>query len=362
MHDVEDINYVKTLGIDYSEDDKMYTAYVQLLDFSSVAKQEGATSRGPAITYVGKGRGVSLNLALNELYNTSQSRMLWSHVTSILVSDKALKQGVGEFADSLLRYREVRYTPLLYGAHDSLEDLMSVTGFFHLSPITTIEHAPQENYKQKSMIHPVLWLTYLANRLEPGKTNVLPSLAVNREQWTSKGKKELKPEIDGAYVLQRDRLQGWFSMEQLHGLRWVQNDTVRTPLEEYDDGELVAVVSFDQPKAKVTVSFEDGEPYYSIRIKTKANVIEQRSEHTEAEIVRLAEERIVEEVKKTFEITAEAGVDVYQLEYETYLHHYRAWKRRKEEDRAFARPDALREVTADVQIIHHGMQNTYSRE
>ena len=359
MHDIEDVNYVNAIGIDYSEESRKFTIYAQLLDFSSVAKQETGPSKGPAITYVGKGQGSTLNLAINDLYATSQQRMFWAHVASILVSDAALRHGIGDFSDGMKRYREVRFTPLVYGAHESMENLLSMTGFFNLSPINTIENTVRENYRQKSMIAPMQWLRFLADRLEPGKTIVLPTLKVNDKQWHKKGKPERKPEIDGAYVLHGDEWKGWFSIQDLHGLRWVQKDSVRTPLEVRQGDKVIAVLSLDRPKASVKVSFEQGKPYYRIKIKVDGNVVEQYGNHNETRLLRLAEEVLESEVTRTFERTVEANADVYQLEYVTYRHDYRRWKKWRNSGGEFARPDALREVTADIRIEHHGMQNTY---
>lgn len=41
--EVQSINFITAIGIDYA--DNQYTTYAQLIDFSSIAKQEGPTPR-----------------------------------------------------------------------------------------------------------------------------------------------------------------------------------------------------------------------------------------------------------------------------------------------------------------------------
>ena len=82
--EVQSINFITAIGIDYA--DNQYTTYAQLIDFSSIAKQEGPTPREGSKIWIGRGTGSTLSMAINNLYQTSQQQTLWTHVKAIVLS------------------------------------------------------------------------------------------------------------------------------------------------------------------------------------------------------------------------------------------------------------------------------------
>lgn len=72
-YEVQNMNYATAVGIDYV--DGQYTLYVQLLDFSTVAKLEGQQKAEQPPVWVGKGEGSSFTEAANDLYSTSPTTL-----------------------------------------------------------------------------------------------------------------------------------------------------------------------------------------------------------------------------------------------------------------------------------------------
>lgn len=88
--EIGEVDYITTLGIDYK--DENYIIYVQMLDFSNVAKQEVSKVSQPAPLYIGKSSGKNINDAVYNLYLTTQQQVNWSHVGAIIYSESVLKK------------------------------------------------------------------------------------------------------------------------------------------------------------------------------------------------------------------------------------------------------------------------------
>ncbi len=240
-YDLEKNRYVSGVGFDKADGQNII--YAQMLDLTYLAKQEMGKSESPAVIYIGKGQGPTLNMAANHLYQTAQQRVLWSHVTSIVVTEAALKDGMEKFEDAFDRFRDTRYTQWVYGSRDDIETLFKTTDFFNISALTTILHDPESNYNQLSWIKPIRWVHFFADIMEPGKTVVLPTLGVNRNQWKRNGESTTKLQVDGAFILGGKSYKGWLNNEQLRGLRWMTPGTKRTPLPIAEGSRVLGVLS-----------------------------------------------------------------------------------------------------------------------
>src|SRR5690606_41300581 len=113
-------NYATTVGIDYV--DGQYTLYVQLLDFSTVAKLEGQQKADQPPVWVGKGEGSSFTEAANDLYSTSQQRLNWGQISAILFSERLMKENkYGKEHEMYNGYVEIRYVAWQFITIDTCE-------------------------------------------------------------------------------------------------------------------------------------------------------------------------------------------------------------------------------------------------
>src|SRR5690606_25120406 len=120
-YEVQNLNYATALGIDYQND--QYILYVQLLDFSTVAKLEGQQKAEQPPVWVGKGEGSSFTEAANDLYITSQQRLNFGQISAILFSERMLQANkVGEVLELINRYREIRYLSWMFSTSEPIED------------------------------------------------------------------------------------------------------------------------------------------------------------------------------------------------------------------------------------------------
>ncbi|WP_282937752.1 Ger(x)C family spore germination protein [Paenibacillus sp. RC67] len=349
---VEKINYITSIGLDYEK--PYYVVYAQLMEFSSIAKQESPQGRGKALNWIGKGKGETLNLAMNDLYNTAQHRMVWSHVTAIIIGERALKQWPGSYIDALTRFREIRLTPWVFGTKQSVEEIMNAPAFFNLSPRETIAHAPAANYKQHSWILPLQYMTFLGDYYEPARTVLLPILSTNPDQWKKSGKPEAKLEWDGAFIMSGKKIKGSLKQDDLKGLRWVTGQTLRSPLKVQEKGKLLGVVSLEDPLIHIEVKNASMQPQYDLEISLQGNVVELFGNAQEKELLAAAKKTIQNEIRFTYEKGLAIHADVLQLKYALYLQHYKDWKKMSEEQLNLDK-ESLNDIEVQLQLLHSGM-------
>lgn len=362
IKDLQTVNYITAIGLDYKQG--KYIVYAQMMDFTSVAKQETGKPGTPPHMWVGKGIGETVNLAVNELYNTAQQKSLWSHISAIIFTKEFLEQDLTVAADTLFRFREIRYTPWVYGTEDSIEDIFTAPGFFNQTSLATIISEPIELYEQKSFIAPMKLVQLISEGREPDKTVLLPSIYVNRNQWKKNEKDEPKLGVNGVFVLQNFSLQGWLSNSKLTGLRWMEPHTIRSPLTIKQEGKIKSVISLYNPKIDIKPLPGAGEdkPLFTVRLRLQGYLIENLDHLTEKELEQDASKHIEKEIRETYAVGLENGEDLYSLEHVLYRKDYPRWKQLHDEKRFRLSKESLHSIQVDVKITDTGMIRLNKKE
>lgn len=272
--------------------------------------------------YVGKGKGKTLALALNNIYDTAQRRLYWSHVRTFLFTESAIQAGGDDYFDNLKRYREFRYTPWIFGTRGSIEEVFKTPSLFQMSPITTILGQPEENYLQKSFVKPLQAQEYQMNLNEPGETALVPTLTIDKTSWQTEQKTDPKLKINGVFVVRKNNFQGWMATNQLNGLRWMDKETSRTPIEIKS-----GTISLEKPKHKVSVMEQDGNTIFNIEVNVKGNIVELiDSDQSEQEMEKEAEQQIEKEIRSTYEDGLRIGADIYNLRNVMFKKRFKNWQ------------------------------------
>jgi len=352
-HYIENINYITALGFDYVDD--QFIAYGQMLDFGSIAKQEGGRKPQPAQAWVGKGKGETFNLALNDLYRTAQQRILWSQITSIVITERALQHGTAEFHDAITRYREIRFTPWVYATKVPIEQLFVTPAFFNLSELATIQHDPVQNYKQQSWIKPLPYMQYATDSLEPGKTVAVPALTIQETQWKRNDVNDPKMLMRGAHLVKNGKYQGYLTHTQLVGLRWMTPETNRSPIIIPGPDNTVETLSMERPKVHVKTIFAGDEPSFAIEVDLIGNIVEMDSPMRETEMNQKVEAVVQQQIQATYMAALEKHIDIYQLEYYAYRDHFKAWKQLTAHEPFALSKSSLASVKVSVHLVHAGM-------
>lgn len=351
---IQDTNYITAVGYDYK--DGQYVAYAQMVDFSNVTRQEEGKSGQTPVVWIGREQGESVVEAMTKLYRTAQQRIFWGHVSAIVFSEAALKHGISHFSDGLIRFREVRYTQWVYGTKQPIEQVLKVIPFFNETPIGSILHQPEDNYRQNSNIRPLRLQKVIADFREPGATLLLPSLGIAKGVWKENDEDSPKLLDDGIFVISKKSPLAWIAEDKLTGLHWIERDTRRADVKLTRDGEPVATISVADPKIKVKVRTDDsGAAIYSLRVGAKFSVSELAEDMDEAEIERIADETINAQIRETFAYADKKGLDLYQFEHVLYRQKFPAWSELTRNGEMPLRHIDLEAVEVRLKLVHSGM-------
>lgn len=356
---IQDTNYLTAIGFDYQKG--RYIVYAQMLDFGSVAKQEGGKASQPPQIWVGREEGETVNEAFNKLYKTTQQRAFWGHVSAYLFSGAALKHGVGKFTDGSVRYSETRFTQWIYSTDESIEAIFTIIPFFNVSPMSSIMMHPIENYHQRSYIRPFRLYRAAALLREPGYTLMMPTLSIRDDVWTKNQKPDPKLEVNGVYTIGKQGRVNWLSESHFLGDRWMESDTARSPLVIYIDNKPVHTMSIEKPKPRITLR-KGNSLIFDIQVKCKAISIDVTQNVPEDVLQKQIEKQMADEIRMTFEQGEKRGVDVYQFEHVLYRKDFKSWSEMTSNGKQPLEGYQLGDIKVDVQLRHSGMLKLRDRE
>ncbi|WP_246131957.1 Ger(x)C family spore germination protein [Paenibacillus hemerocallicola] len=352
---IQDTNYVTAIGFDY--EDSQYVVYAQMVDFANVAKQEGGKSGQPSSVWSGHEKGGTVIEAMTKLYQTSQQRMFWGQVSSIVFTDKALGHGIAEYMEGLIRFREMRYTQWVYGTKEPIDRVFLMIPFFNQSPLGSILHQPEENYRQRSYIRPLRLQKIVATYREPGSSAQLPSLGISKDVWKENGKDDPKLMVDGIFVLNKNKPPVWVSDDDLLGLRWLDRDTKRSNVMLSRNGAPAVSIIVDGPKVDVMpeTTNTNGKPVYSIRVRAKYYITELLEHIDASQIEKEAVEVVTSEIERTFEYGKKKGLDLYQLDHILYRRKFPLWSKLTRNGEVPLDDYELKFVKVELELLHSGM-------
>ncbi|MFM9332307.1 Ger(x)C family spore germination protein [Paenibacillus mesotrionivorans] len=361
MREAQNTNFITAIGVDYAQDH--YVVYAQLIDFTSIAKRESGDAQsksGSKAIWVGKGEGKSMMAALNHIYDSSQQQTVWTHVKAVILSESVMKSKMDEVFSSILRSREMRYTPWIYGTRDSMEDLLSSMTLLNLSAQTTVMFEPTSIYRQSSDVEPIHLQRLMNGIREPASTVLVPSITSQNRIWTNAGKQPPLSRTDGLFVVSKNTLQGYVPESKIRGTRFVKFYRVfRYPMTVNlpDSGNVLLLIR--NPRTSMDINPEGEELQVTINLITRANMIEKNTDETVSfqDITEAGIQKIKDEIKASFEQGQRENMDLLGLEEELYRKQNAVWKAAHDSGEPLLPRFKLKEVQVKLEINH---ANTYT--
>ncbi|TDG00456.1 Ger(x)C family spore germination protein [Paenibacillus piri] len=352
--DIQSMAYVTALGLDY-KDGKFHT-YVQVLNFTNVAKTETSQLGKNIPVWIGKGVGKTITESFNDIYSTSQIRLFWGHVKAIVCSENILRDAekIRESYDMLNRYREVRYNILLYGTKVPLQEIFTKKSLMNFSPLDTIMYTPAQMNSQRTFILPVYGYRIISQFNEPSNSSLLPSLTVSKQGWQEDTKIKPMLKVDGAFLLENTQLTGWLSENDLIGYRWMQKKMQRSSINIFDNHEPAAALVLLNPRPKIRPVFEDGNVRFDLSIKLDAYLDELIVDLPKDKIESLAAKVIRDQIIYTYKKGIGLKSDVLKLDRSLYRDHPKEWKALHEKRRFLLDEHSLSHVDVRIHLLHTG--------
>lgn len=352
IKNIQDINYLTCVGFDYI--DNQYLVYVQMIDFSSVAKTEQGKPTRPIPVWVGTGKGETVIGAFNDLYRTSQLSIFYGQINSVVLGENMMKRGLKDVQEVLDRYYEFRYIPWFFGTKQPIEQLFAITPFFNLSPLMSMLHQPQEIYKQQSLVAPLTMREFVVNVREPGNSTLVPSLSITDQNWRSNDKPKPMLTLDGIFVFQGEKYQGWMDWKKVLGLRWAEPKTQRSPIIIRSGGKPQIAVSLGYPKFKIIPEIREDQISFNMQVKVSGYISEILQPMSESALEQKVAAQIQTEIKETYEEGLKIKADVFSLGHALYRQKNREWKNLREQGGLNLTSDSLKNIQVEVKLNHSG--------
>ncbi|OXM83793.1 Ger(x)C family spore germination protein [Paenibacillus rigui] len=352
--DIQTMAYVTALGLDYQ--DGKYISYVQVLNFSNVAKTEGAELGRNIPNWIGRGEGKTVTESFNAIYATSQIRVFWGHVKAIVCTENLLKdvERIKEAYDIVNRYREVRYNVLLYGTKLPLEQIFIQKSLLNFSPLDTMMYSPSQIFSQRSFILPIYGFKCIAHMNEPGSPGMLPTINIDTKGWTEDTKAKPMLRIDGAYFLSHGNLNGWLSEGDLRGYRWLQKKLERSPIQIMEGQRALAALVLLHPKPKIETFFQNGKAFFNVSLKIEAYVDELTEDVPEKELEKRASKILNEEIRYSYKKGLDIHSDIYRLDQALYRNYPKQWHELHEHKDFILDEASLKQIQVKVHLLHTG--------
>lgn len=347
---IQDIYYVGTVGVDYK--DHMYKTYLQLLDFSTVAKAEQGKPTEKIPVWLATGSGETLFDAIRNAKEMAQQPISFSHVSSYILSETALKHNLNDTLDLIRRYPDFRLSGWIFGTKDNLMKVLDITPVLNNSPLTLIDHTPKGITKQFNRIPPLETLDFNREYRDTARTVLLPNLSLTNS-WYSDGKPNPLPYINGAFLFHDKTYQNWFSDDALIGYRWVISNTERSLLKVKDsNGTTTLEAAIWKVKPQISSSVKNGMPQFDITIKAKATILNKLKATKNSKV--LIQNEIKHEIQSTFNNGLKKNIDVLQLENTLYRQHNNLWKQTLKGSPFSIQKNMLRHITVTITIVNTG--------
>lgn len=354
LREVEHMFYAHGAGVEYK--DGVYEVFVQILDFSTLGKQEGGGQAGLSEggSWVGSGKGNSIHAALHDLYATTQRRIYWGHLNAVVVGESVLQRDVRELLDIMTRYHEFRYTMWMYGTRHRVEDVLLASPILEASPVYSQLGDPADVFNQSSFIPPMRFYRFVRELQEPGRTMALPLISLNRGHWADLRENFPVVELSGVVTLKDWKTRAVFPREKLIGLRWLYKDTVRTPLEIRQGEETLANLVFGTPKFRIIPEVRGDRAKFRIQLTVGGTISQMTSRISLPEVKDRAQQVIIDEIRHTYLYGLEKKVDILNLMDVLYRKNLREWRKIQQSGEFPLDEDSLEKIEVEVVLTDGG--------
>ncbi|WP_127494939.1 Ger(x)C family spore germination protein [Paenibacillus glycanilyticus] len=350
--DIQNMAYVTALGVDYENGE--YKTYVQVLNFSNIARSENTSLGKQVPIWIGKGHGETLALSLADTNETSQLPLFWGHLKAVILSENLMKRGGKETYATLNRHYEIRYNVLVFGTKEKMEDILTQKSLFNLSPLDTIMFTGVQNRTQSPYVIASYGNRLIANMNEPGNSLYIPSISINRHTWLEEKAGRGMFEMNGAYFFDKGRVVDWMSLDELKGLRWatekISKTTLQVPLEDGHKG----AIQFEHPGMRVIPKVQsNGDVKFDLKVTAKGTVRDSDNA-TIGVMEKKAAEAIEAEIRETYRAALAKHCDPFQLEETLYREHSRQFHQLTKGGFFFLNEHSLGRVLVTVKITSTG--------
>lgn len=348
--------YIHALGIDFVDGE--YEVYMQIINFSNVAKSEQPTQNALQ-SNVNSAKGKTPDEGIFKLYNSIDEQVYWGHLTFVVFSEEALKQGkMNGVLNLLTRFVDTRYNVWLYCTDSSITDVLLLPTLLQRSITLTKLADPNNSFEQNSYIEPINIRRIILELNEPNYEAIVPFVTINKDWKSQKGDVQ-SAKFDGFSIIDKKTMKGVIRGDKARGHQWVAYRTNRSPvtvkIPEQENDYMTAVITGFNIKIEPIVKNDSVK--FDIKIDTNA-YLNSFSHSVKPEKVKEAiKKQIKEEILTTYNESLKMDADIYRLSESLYRKDVKAWKKLSSNGKVKLTEDSIRNIQITINKLGAGRRD-----
>lgn len=173
---------------------------------------------------------------------------------------------------------------------------------------------PLNSHEQESLVEPINLRRLIIGLNEPSHEVKIPLIALNKD-WKTPKETSDATEITGIGVISKDEFKGYIQGDQVMGIQWMSDGTVRddltTKLDEGDNNYVTISLKKIHVKKCPIVTNKDN-------VKFDVTIDGIHGKITDQEIREAVIDQVQKDVKSTYEEALKQNMDIYRLPEEPY--------------------------------------------
>lgn len=351
IKNIQDLTYIVSIGMDYDDDNKEYTVYLQGLNFINVAKQEGGKSADPVPIFVASAKGETLNLAVRNLYKMSEPPLYFGHIKTLVITNRIVQQKFKEVVEEVGKNRSIRPTLHVVTTDEEIEEVFNINALFNYPAVYTVLFKKDTYEIAQNEIRPVTIMKFLRDYYEPMNSSRLPLVKINKTSW--KAEKDYPVlYFDGYSVFQNREYKKELEFEDSLFLDWLLEKYIAIDERVEEEGKLAAAVKLESPKLKIKYDEDSATPKFSIDLSIRADLLEKVQDLPISRLTSLAEDEIKTKLKTLYLDGVENKIDYLNAGEKWFRMHPEQFAELKRTGKFYLEEDSLTDIRVNVQIYN----------
>ena len=345
--------YIHGVGIDFKDDE--YEIFMQIIDFSNVAKSE-QPNPNPTQAEIGRAKGKTMEEALFKLYRSIDQKVFWGHMTYLILSEEAMKsEHAIPIIDSFLRHRETRYQIWAYCTQESIEEILLITPIIDKSLTASKLSNPLNSDAQESFVEPVNLRKLIIGLNEPSHEVSIPLVTINKN-WQTADQSSEETALTGVGILSKDGFKGFIKDDAARGMQWMNNKTKRGQLTFKLDGEERDYLTTTLKKIGVDIHpiVKNDQVTFEIDLKYDVTVNGFKGKISVDQIRKKTIQEVKKEIKATYEEALKKNTDIYNLSEALYREDVKTWKKLQKDRKINLTSDSISKIDVHVNKVNPG--------
>ncbi|KOP80100.1 spore gernimation protein [Lysinibacillus sp. FJAT-14745] len=345
--------YIDGIGIDYK--DGQYEIYMQIINFSTVAKSEAPPSQAPP-SEIGFAKGKTMEEAFFKLYRSIDQKIFWGHMTFLLFSEDALKNEHSiPVIDSFLRHRQTRYQILTYCTKDHIKDVLLVTPMLNKSLTASKLSNPLRTQEIETYVEPVDLRNLLISLDEPSHEVNIPFVSINKN-WETTEEPTTETALTGFGVVSKNGFKGYLMDGDARGIQWMFSKKTRGDVTIKLDNKEKEYLSVDLEKLSTEIKpiVKNNEVTFEVDIKLNAIINGFKGKVSTDQIRNGVIKAVKKDIKKTYDEGLKIDVDVFRLSEQLYRKNVKVWKKIQKDGKVTLTENSLSKINITVNKVNPG--------